>query len=71
MPRETEFLRDVTYTNVLRLKFRILQQLIEEETNKLKHTTDEVEIDELLDEINELKKISVEIAKTLGNVLIG
>ncbi|NQZ79277.1 MAG: toprim domain-containing protein, partial [Ekhidna sp.] len=71
VPRETEFLRDVTYTNVLRLKFRILQQLIEEETNKLKHTTDEVEIDELLDDINELKKISVEIAKTLGNVLIG
>ena len=71
VPRETEFLRDVTYTNVLRLKFRIVQQLIQEETEKLKHTTNEAEVDELLDDINELKKVSVEIAKILGNVLVG
>ncbi|WP_425391014.1 DNA primase [Ekhidna sp.] len=71
VPRETEFLRDVTYTNVLRLKFRIVQQLIEEETDKLKHATNEADVDELLDDINELKKVSVEIAKILGNVLVG
>ncbi|MEP0985584.1 DNA primase [Ekhidna sp.] len=71
VPRETEFLRDVTYTNVLRLKFRIVQQLIQEETAKLKHATNESEVDELLDDINELKKVSVEIAKILGNVLVG
>ena len=71
VPRETEFLKDVTYTNVLRLKFRIVQQLIQEETEKLKHTTNEAEVDELLDDINELKKVSVEIAKILGNVLVG
>ncbi|MEO1255297.1 MAG: DNA primase, partial [Bacteroidota bacterium] len=71
IPRETEFLRDVTYTNVLRLKFRIIQQLIQEETEKLKHSTDESEIDELLDDINELKKVSVEIADILGNVIVG
>jgi len=71
VPRETEFLRDVTYSNVLRLKFRIVQQLIQEETAKLKHTTNEAEVDELLDDINELKKVSVEIAKILGNVLVG
>lgn len=71
VPRETEFLRDVTYTNVLRLKFRIVQQLIQEETDKLKHATNEVEVDELLDDINELKMVSVEIAKILGNVLVG
>ncbi|WP_420315833.1 DNA primase [Ekhidna sp.] len=71
VPRETEFLRDVTYTNVLRLKFRIVQQLIQEETDKLKHATNEVEVDELLDDINELKKVSVEIANILGNVLVG
>ena len=71
VPRETEFLKDVTYTNVLRLKFRIVQQLIQEETDKLKHTTNEAEVDELLDDINELKKVSVEIAKILGNVLVG
>ncbi|MEQ8904384.1 DNA primase [Ekhidna sp.] len=71
VPRETEFLRDVTYTNVLRLKFRIVQQLIQEETEKLKHATNEAEVDELLDDINELKMVSVEIAKILGNVLVG
>ncbi|SNS86456.1 DNA primase [Ekhidna lutea] len=71
VPRETEFLRDVTYTNVLRLKFRIVQQLIQEETDKLKHATSEAEVDELLDDINELKMVSVEIAKILGNVLVG
>lgn len=71
VPKETEFLRDVTYTNVLRLKFRIIQQLIQEETNKLKETTNEQEVDELLDDINELKKVSVEIAKILGNVIVG
>lgn len=71
VPRETEFLRDVTYTNVLRLKFRIVQQLIQEETDKLKHAVNESEVDELLDDINELKKVSVEIAKILGNVLVG
>ncbi|MEM0939748.1 MAG: DNA primase [Bacteroidota bacterium] len=71
VPKETEFLRDATYTNVLRLKFRIIQQLIEEETKKLNETTDEHSIDELLDDINELKKVSVEIANILGNVIIG
>ncbi|MEQ6165866.1 DNA primase [Ekhidna sp. MALMAid0563] len=71
VPRETEFLKDVTYTNVLRLKFRIVQQLIQEEAEKLKHATNEAEVDELLDDINELKKVSVEIAKILGNVLVG
>lgn len=71
VPKETEFLRDATYSNVLRLKFRIVQQLIQEETKKLKETSNEKEIDELLDDISELKKVSVEIAKNLGNVLVG
>lgn len=71
IPKEVDYLRDVTYTNVLRLKFRILQQLIEEETQKLKNTTEERLVDELLDDIHELKQVSVEIAKILGNVLVG
>ncbi|MEM6736081.1 MAG: DNA primase [Bacteroidota bacterium] len=71
VPKETEFLKDATYTNVLRLKFRIVQQLIQEETKKLNETTDDHSIDELLDDINELKKVSVEIANVLGNVIIG
>ncbi|MEP5612843.1 MAG: DNA primase [Cyclobacteriaceae bacterium] len=71
VPRETEFLRDVSYTNVLRLKFRILQHLIEEEKRKLEVSKSEKETDELLDEIIELEKIRVSIAGDLGIVIVG
>lgn len=71
VPRETEFLKDVTYTNVLRLKFRIIQHLIKEESDKLKEAKTDEEVDEILDEINDLKKVKVEIAKILGIVIVG
>ena len=71
VPRETDFLKDVTYTNVLRLKFRIVQQLIQEDLEKMKKITDQKKLDELLHNINELKKMSVIMAKILGNVLVG
>lgn len=71
VPKESEYLRDVTYSNVLRLKFRILQQMIQEETDKLKNTENLDEVDELLDHIEGLKKSSVEIGKILGNVIVG
>lgn len=71
VPREKDFLRDVTYTNVLRLKFRIVQQLVQEETEKLKHATSDADIDELLDDINELKKVSKDLGERLGIVIVG
>ncbi|MEM6642310.1 MAG: DNA primase [Bacteroidota bacterium] len=71
VPKETESLKNVTYSNVLRLKFRIVQQLIEEQTAKLKDLTEEQEIDELLDDISELKQVAVEIGRILGNVVVG
>ncbi|MFK7952270.1 MAG: DNA primase [Ekhidna sp.] len=71
IPKEKDYLRDVTYTNILRMKFRILQQLIQDESNKLKNAENEQEVDELLDDINDLKMMSVDIAKILGNVLVG
>ena len=67
IPRENEMLRDVTYTNILRLKFRIIQHLIQEESQKLKEAS-ESDVDHYLDEISELKKIEMDIAKILGNV---
>jgi DNA primase len=69
VPHEKEFLRDVTYTNILRLKFRIVQQLIQEENKKLKEVSDEKLIDELLDDIIELKRVRKEIADILGIVI--
>lgn len=70
IPDEIMLLKDVAYTNILRLKFRIVQHLIEEENKKLKAATDDSKIDQLLDEINDLKKIEVDIAKILGNVTV-
>lgn len=69
VPQETDFLKDVTFSNILRLKFRIVQQLIKEEQEKLKNLENDTDLDELLDEIQELKQMEVEIAKILGNVI--
>ncbi|MFY0606919.1 MAG: DNA primase [Cyclobacteriaceae bacterium] len=70
VPKEVEHLRDVSYSNILRLKFRIVQHLIEVENGKLKELKDEDEIDEVLDEINGLKGIEMSLAKILGNVTV-
>lgn len=70
IPKESELLKDVTYSNILRLKFRIVQHLIAEENKKLLEKQSDEIIDEILDEINELKKIEIDIAKHLGNVIV-
>ncbi|MDW3191614.1 MAG: DNA primase [Cytophagales bacterium] len=69
VPSESENLKNLVFTNILRLKFRIIQHLVEEESGKLKDAADE-EIDEILDEINDLKQMEVEIAALLGNVTV-
>ncbi len=68
VPTEIDLLKDVTYSNILRLKFRIIQHLIDEENKKIKEAISEDSLDEILDEINELKHIEMDIAKILGNV---
>ncbi|MCP4457676.1 MAG: DNA primase, partial [Cytophagales bacterium] len=70
VPKEIELLKDVTFTNILRLKFRIIQQLIDEENKKLKGISETSEVDRMLDEINDLKKIEMDIAGILGNVTV-
>lgn len=70
VPKEEDQLKNVTYSNILRLKFRIVQHLIEEENKKLKNNLSDEELDEILDEISELKKIEVSLAGFLGNVVV-
>ena len=70
VPKEIEQLRDVTFTNILRLKFRIVQHLIDEESKKLVGVSEASAVDRMLDEINDLKKIEIDIAKILGNVTV-
>ncbi len=68
VPKETENLKHLAFTNILRLKFRIIQHLVEEENVKLKEATEE-EIESILEEIDSLKKMEMEIAAILGNVV--
>jgi len=70
VPKEIEQLKDVAFSNILRLKFRIIQHLIEEENKKLKGVSETTEVDRMLDEINELKNIEMDIASILGNVTV-
>jgi len=70
VPKEEDQLRDVTYSNILRLKFRIVQHLIEEENKKLKQDLSEDDLDIVLDEINGLKQIEMSLARFLGNVIV-
>lgn len=67
VPKEEENLHTISFTNVLRLKFRIIQHQIDLEQQRLRNAHED-QLDIILDEINELKKIEVEIARILGNV---
>ncbi len=71
VPHESEFLKDATYNHVIRLKFRILQRMVEEKKEILKQEQNELKVDELLDEIIELEEVGTELANRLGNVLVG
>lgn len=70
VPKEIELLKDVTLTNILRLKFRIVQHLLDEENKKLKEAKETEEVDRMLDEIKHLKEIEMNIAERLGNVTV-
>lgn len=70
VPNELELLHDVAYSNILRLKFRIVRKLIKENMQEMKHTLDEGEVERLQMVHQELKKNEMEIAKLLGNVLM-
>jgi len=70
IPKENDILKNSAYTNVLRLKLRILQKMESENSQKIRMCEDEFELDELLKEQVELKKISMEVSKTLGVVAL-
>ncbi|MFY0685622.1 MAG: DNA primase [Cyclobacteriaceae bacterium] len=66
---EENFLKKSAMTNVLRLKFWLLQKFIETKAEELKSATEE-KIDEILDEMTMMKEVQIDIAKILGNVTI-
>ena len=69
VPKEEDRLDDVLFSNVLRLKFRVVQKLIAENLNELKETSDLTSQLKLMKFHKELKKHEMEIAGKLGNVV--
>lgn len=70
IPDEKDNLKSAIYTNVARLKFRIVRKMIEENIKKLKVSESEKITDELLDIQTDLKEKEMSIAEILGNVTI-
>lgn len=70
VPHEKEILKSATYSNVVRLKFRVIQKMIAENLKKLKVSDNDKTTDELLDIQSDLKKMEMSIAEVLGNVTI-
>lgn len=66
--REEDILKNATYSNIVRLKFRIIEKLVKENQEKLKHVTDDVEEMAILHTYSKLKKMQMQIADILGNV---
>jgi len=65
---ETDTLKKTTYTNILRLKFRLIRKMIK---NNLQNfdKSDKMKIDEDTIKLhNKLKSAEIDIAKKLGNV---
>ncbi len=70
VPKETEILKDVVFTNILRLKFRVIRNLIGQNMKDLKIADTSEEQNKHQKIHDELKKSEMEIAKLLGNVAV-
>jgi len=72
IPAETEavMLEQVAYTNILRLKQRVVRKLIEDNLEKFKEKLSEQEEEEVQQIHQELKFTEKEIASRLGNVIL-
>ncbi len=68
---ETDDLAKVTYTSILRLKWRKLRVMLKEIQSNLLEAKVENEIEELQVKFIRLKEMEMSIAKLLGNVTIG
>ncbi|WP_109829905.1 DNA primase [Reichenbachiella versicolor] len=65
---ERDTLKSSTFTNILRLKFRIVQKMINENMEKIKLAQQDSEIEECLQIQKDLKAMEMTIAQSLGNV---
>ena len=68
-PHERDVIHDVALNNVLRLKFRIIQKMMEDNLAELKSQRDDRKIDHYLSVHEQLKSAEKEIAGVLGIVV--
>lgn len=71
-PREEEILEEMAYTNVLRLKLRIVQKMLEDNKTKIKEAEakgNETEVDNYLEAQIGLDKAKKELSELLGIVI--
>jgi DNA primase len=72
IPNEVEILQDMASTNVLRLKFRLVQKMSEDNLLKIRETEQAGDLEDLgkyLDKHAELKRAERELASVLGIVV--
>lgn len=67
---ERDKLKTSAYTNILRLKFRIIQKMIADNMDKMKAAENDEDVDECLRVQGGLKEMEMSIAKVLGNVTV-
>ena len=65
---EIDSLKKTTYTNILRLKFRLIRKMIKDNMQNLSKTDTENIDKETIELHSKLKSAEIEIAKQLGNV---
>ena len=68
-PHEKEVIHDVAMSNVLRLKFRLIQKMMEENLKDLKTSKDDVTVDKHLAIHAQLKESERQLASFLGIVV--
>ncbi len=72
IPKESDTLGEMTLNNVLRLKFRYVQDMIESNLQKIKEAERECDLeklDEILEDLTGFKEAERELAKLLGIVV--
>jgi DNA primase len=69
VPREEDLLEKAVFQNVVRLKYRTLEKLIQENLGRLKAAKDQQEQDEIMQTHMSLKRSSKELSDFLGMVV--
>jgi DNA primase len=68
-PNEKEVLQEVALSNVLRLKFRLIQKLMDENLQQMKLAVDETDLDKYFTIHEQLKNAEKDLASVLGIVI--